>query len=696
MEGIPAASSRRSGPADTALNRKQAVTIKILLFADTHLGFDYPTRTFVEKRRRGPDFFESYERVLIYAENNAVDLVIHGGDLFFRSLVPDTIVSRAYQRLHDFALSRIPFYIVPGNHERSRLPPSLFVTHPEIHIFHSAETFRENVKGAVISISGFPSFKGKIRFEFPLIAAKLEEEASGADIRLLCMHEVVEGARVGPSDYTFRTGDNIISRRDIPAGFNAILSGHIHRAQILRFNEKTGAGGEAIPVIYPGSTERTSFAEKDEAKGFYLISFEKSPERWSIASIEFVELDTRPMISLAVPERTWNQETLLTEIETMLKPLDRDAVVRITLPDESAEKLVTSPLLRSIAPPSMNIETAVSRSREKPERKKTGRMTEKLPEAPGVYLFLDGAGRVVYVGKSMNLKSRVQSYFSASQFEKRFRRKPSFQDVRIHRTATELLALLLEDRLIKKYMPELNTKQKEFSGYHYLAFTDDPFPALLAVESPDDCPEGELFGPFGDLFFSRDLREMICDLFGIRFCRSHEPDDRCARHGTGLCSGACFGRLSRQSYRILVNRVRAFLHGDPSWPKSVLTDRMNAASDLLDFESAARYRELLRFVKGFCERQQFISRFGEEGLVIRETGGSGFTYLFGRGALLKVFRNPATNDDELQVFRNAVSGGSAEPPGYVLDRAMVVYRYIKRFDVDTEHFFVPLPITTSD
>jgi len=678
------------------LNRKQAVTIKILLFADTHLGFDYPTRTFVEKRRRGPDFFESYDRVLSYAESHAVDLVIHGGDLFFRSLVPDAIVSRAYQRLHEFALSRIPLYIVPGNHERSRLPPSLFVSHPEIHIFHSASTFHENVKGAAISISGFPSFRGKIRFEFPLIAAKLEEEASGADIRLLCMHEVVEGTRVGPSDYTFRTGDNVISRRDIPAGFDAILSGHIHRAQILRFNGKTGAGSEAIPVIYPGSTERTSFAEKDEAKGFYLISFEKSADRWSIASTEFVELETRPMISLTVPERTWNQETLLAEIGAMLEPLDRDAIVRIALPDEASVRLVTSPLLRSIAPPSMNIEIAVSRPRERPERKKTGRLTEKLPEAPGVYLFLDGAGRVVYVGKSMNLKSRVQSYFSASQFEKRFHRKPSFQEVRIHRTATELLALLLEDRLIKKYMPELNTKQKEFSGYHYLAFTGDPFPALLAVESPDDCPEGELFGPFGDRFFNRDLREMICDLFGIRFCRSHEPDDRCARHGTGLCSGACFGHLPTQSYRILVDRVRTFLQGDPSWPKSVLKDRMNAASDALEFESAAYYRELLSFVKGFCERQQFISRFSEEGLVITEKGGCGFTYLFSHGTLLKVFRHQLVGDEALQVFRNAVPGRSAEPPGYVLDRAMVVYRYIKRFDVETEHCFVPLPIITSD
>ena len=115
--------------------------IKILFFSDTHLGFDYPIRPRTARERRGFSFFKNYETVLDYAVSEKIDLVIHGGDLFFRSKIPPLIVSKVYSTLLDFAKNNIPILLVPGNHERSAFPESIFLNHPNIHIFDEPKTF---------------------------------------------------------------------------------------------------------------------------------------------------------------------------------------------------------------------------------------------------------------------------------------------------------------------------------------------------------------------------------------------------------------------------------------------------------------------------------------------------------------------------------------------------------------------------
>ena len=91
-----------------------------------HLGFDFPLKPRIERRRRGPDFFDNFHRVLDYARKTRPDFLVHGGDLFFRAKIPQLIVDMVYQDLFEFAAEGIPTLIVPGNHERSILPVSLF------------------------------------------------------------------------------------------------------------------------------------------------------------------------------------------------------------------------------------------------------------------------------------------------------------------------------------------------------------------------------------------------------------------------------------------------------------------------------------------------------------------------------------------------------------------------------------------
>ena len=114
---------------------------RILLVADTHLGFDLPFRPRVQRRRRGHDFFANLEIALAPALDGQVDLVVHGGDLYYRSRVPPALVEMAMAPLLEVARSGIPVYIVPGNHERSRIPLNLWTTHPNLHIYDRPRTF---------------------------------------------------------------------------------------------------------------------------------------------------------------------------------------------------------------------------------------------------------------------------------------------------------------------------------------------------------------------------------------------------------------------------------------------------------------------------------------------------------------------------------------------------------------------------
>jgi DNA repair exonuclease SbcCD nuclease subunit len=302
-------------------------TMRIVFFADTHLGFDFPVKPRIERRRRGPDFFDNFHRVLDYARRTRPDFLLHGGDLFFRAKVPQLIVDMVYQDLFEFAGEGIQTLIVPGNHERSILPASLFLSHPNLYVFDKPLSFNFEVRGAQITFSGFPCRRKSVREEFnPLLKASGWENRTDG-WKFLCLHQTIEGAQVGPTGYTFRKGQDVIPKRSLPRDAIAVLSGHIHRQQVLGDLEKSQLS--VPPVIYPGSIERTSFAEKDERKGFYDIEVERSGRSgWRIGNLEFIDLPARPMKELLL-ESWLTQEKLVNYIKSKLSEMDPDSIVRL-------------------------------------------------------------------------------------------------------------------------------------------------------------------------------------------------------------------------------------------------------------------------------------------------------------------------------------------------------------------------------
>ncbi len=239
------------------------VPMRVLFLSDTHLGFDLPARPRTERPRRAAEFFESFEAALAPARDGEVDVVVHGGDLLYRSRVPAWLSDAALQPLRRIADCGIPVVLLPGNHERGRMPHPLLALHRNLHLLDRPRTVVLEAGGVRVAFTGFP-YERDVRERF---RERLEAATAGApetDVRLLCLHQCVEGATCGPGDFTFRDGPDVIPRSALPADLAAVLCGHVHRHQVLRSPGRP-------PVVYSGSTERTSSAEADEAKGVVLL-----------------------------------------------------------------------------------------------------------------------------------------------------------------------------------------------------------------------------------------------------------------------------------------------------------------------------------------------------------------------------------------------------------------------------------------
>jgi exonuclease SbcD len=334
------------------------MTVRILFLADTHLGFDLPVSPRVRRRRRGHDFLANYHRALDAARTNGVDLVVHGGDVFHSPRVPPSLVYQAFEPLIRLAGEGIPVFVVPGNHERSRIPHGHLSRHPGIRTFDRPRTYDVDVRGCRVALAGFP-YARKVRDAFPSLMAHTGFEAGQADVALLCAHQCFAGATVGPVDFMFRAGPDVVQVQDIPAGFAAVLSGHVHRHQVLTSSHL----GQplAAPVLYPGSVERTAFAEMNEEKGYLIVDLQADERSsgGSVAAWRFEPLPARPMIMVEVSGHGLAVEGLARVVQAAVRRSPVDAVLRLRVRGSvspEARAYLSAARVRAMAPPEMNLE----------------------------------------------------------------------------------------------------------------------------------------------------------------------------------------------------------------------------------------------------------------------------------------------------------------------------------------------------
>ena len=163
--------------------------IRILLLADSHLGFDHPLRPRIQRRRRGLDFLSNYRKACQEAIEERVDALFHGGDVFHRPDPPASLVYQAFQPLKEVADAGIPVFVVPGNHERSRIPFEALARHPGVHVFREPATVRLTLAGADAAVSGIPCIRRHPRTQFPEALQRTGWRSTDAELRLLLAHQ---------------------------------------------------------------------------------------------------------------------------------------------------------------------------------------------------------------------------------------------------------------------------------------------------------------------------------------------------------------------------------------------------------------------------------------------------------------------------------------------------------------------------
>ncbi len=231
------------------------------------------------------------------------------------------------------------------------------------------------------------------------------------------------------------------------------------------------------------------------------------------------------------------------------------------------------------------------------------RKLETLPDGPGVYLWKDARGEVLYVGKAKRLKSRVRSYFAAdfSASPKNELLQRLIADVETIVVGREAESLLLENNLIKEYRPRFNVRLKDDKSYPSIAVTlGEPFPRVL-VTRRRNIEGAKYFGPYTDVAQLRRTLAIIRRIYTMRSCHDDLPRERrerpCLDYHIGKCRAPCVGWQSQEDYRAMVNDVVDFLEGRTNDVRQKVREAMLAASDREDFERAARLRDALRWLE---------------------------------------------------------------------------------------------------
>jgi DNA repair exonuclease SbcCD nuclease subunit len=331
-------------------------SLRVLFVSDTHLGFDLPAQPRVERRRRGDDFFACFERALEPARRGEADVVVHGGDLLYRSRVPASLVQRALLPLLRLAEAGVPVLLVPGNHERSAIPRPLFALHEKLHVFRGPSTVVIERHGMRVAFAGFPYTRG-VREAFAERLAATGLRGAEADARVLCVHHCVEGASCGPPPgFTFRDGEDVVRTRDLPGDVAVVLCGHVHRHQVLRRDLR--GRPLAAPVVYAGSVERTSFAERDETKGFVVATLGPGGPGGRLDACEFWPLPARPMrvheLAAAFPH------DLEREVRSAIAAAPPDVVLQLRVPEHLAgAEVLRAARLRALGPSTANVTVCV-------------------------------------------------------------------------------------------------------------------------------------------------------------------------------------------------------------------------------------------------------------------------------------------------------------------------------------------------
>lgn len=252
----------------------------------------------------------------------------------------------------------------------------------------------------------------------------------------------------------------------------------------------------------------------------------------------------------------------------------------------------------------------------------------KAPEKPGVYLLKDRNGRVIYVGKALNLRNRLRTYTGAAAAPDRkveiLRRRLASLSFIVTESETE--ALILESNLIKEHRPRYNVKLRDDKRYPFLKVTTrERFPRILVTRHVQQ-DGSRYFGPYTDARAMRRTLRLVREIFPIRQCKTFRKRERpCLNEQIGRCRAPCVGGITEDEYRRMIDDLCLFLSGRGGHVVELLTDRMHRASEEQRFEEAATLRDRIRDIEKVLRRQRVLTTDGADQDALAVARHAGYT-----------------------------------------------------------------------
>ena len=298
-----------------------------------------------------------------------------------------------------------------------------------------------------------------------------------------------------------------------------------------------------------------------------------------------------------------------------------------------------------------------------------------LPDNPGVYLMKNQEGKIIYVGKAVNLKNRVRSYFRTLPAEalKTKALVRNIADFEYIITDSEVEALVLECNLIKKYRPKYNISLKDDKTYPYLKITNEDYPRVLVTRHYVK-DGGKYFGPYPSVTVLRETLELLHSIFPFRSCKqkTFTNDRPCLNYQIKRCYAPCAGKISKEEYGELIAKINDFFAGNHDDLLKSLNEQMNKAAEDLNFEQAARFRDQIRGIEKAIAEQKAVLSGGDD----KDVLGMCFD---GGEVVLQVFfvRGGKIVGRENYWLKEMEDGGEAQ----------VLAAFIKQFYLDNQ--FIP-------
>ena len=266
---------------------------------------------------------------------------------------------------------------------------------------------------------------------------------------------------------------------------------------------------------------------------------------------------------------------------------------------------------------------------------------DNLPTKPGVYLMKNEDNQIIYVGKAVNLKNRVRSYFRKQPKEAAKTRAlvNHIRDLEYIVVDSELEALILECNLIKKYRPKYNISLKDDKTYPYIKITKEDYPRVLITRRIQK-DGARYFGPYPSAGMLKDTLELVRKVFPFRSCQQKVFTNSrpCLNGYIQKCYAPCVGKITKEDYQKLIEEIVQFFEGKQEQLLTKLSQEMNDAAEALEFERAARLRDQLQGIQQIITTQKAALASENDEDIIAMARGIGEAYVqifFLRGGKIK-------------------------------------------------------------